>query len=73
MSAIAQTRTCKTGSIVQRYGPCAEGVESMLLIIGALIMLTLVVILSRVRTGVNAAKLGWMSERWLAEYRAAHP
>jgi hypothetical protein len=46
----------------------------MLLAIGALIFLTMVVILARVRAGVHAAAtLGWMSERWLAEYRASHP
>lgn len=45
----------------------------MLLVIGAFISLTVVVILSRVRAGMNAATLGWMSERWLAEYRASHP
>jgi len=44
---------------------------TMLLVIGALISLT--VILFRVRAGKNAATLGWMSERWLAEYRASHP
>jgi hypothetical protein len=45
----------------------------MLLVTGALISLTLVVILSGIRAGRNAATLGWMSERWLAEYRASHP
>jgi hypothetical protein len=44
----------------------------MLLAIGALISLTAVVILARVRANMNAATLGWMSERWLAEYRASH-
>lgn len=46
----------------------------MLLIIGVLITLTAVVIIPRVRVpgGVNAAKIGWMSEQWLAEYRASH-
>jgi hypothetical protein len=45
----------------------------MLLVTGALISLTLVAILSAFRAGRNAATLGWMSERWLAEYRASHP
>ena len=45
----------------------------MLLVTGALILLIVIVILSRVRAGMNAATLGWMSERWLAEYRASHP
>lgn len=27
----------------------------------------------RVPGGVNAARLGWMSEQWLAERRASHP
>jgi hypothetical protein len=49
-------------------------VEHMLLIIGLLIMLTAVVFIPRVwvRGGVSAATLGWMSEQWLAEYRASH-
>ena len=45
----------------------------MLLVTSAFISLTAIVILSRVRAGMNAATLGWMSERWLAEYRASHP
>lgn len=45
----------------------------MLFIIGALITLTAVVIIRKMRApgGANAAKLGWMSEQWLAEYRAS--
>jgi hypothetical protein len=33
-----------------------------------------VVLLPRMRVsrGVDAAPLGWMSEQWLAEYRASH-
>ena len=27
---------------------------------------------ARVRGGVNATNLGWMSEQWLAEHRASH-
>jgi hypothetical protein len=48
----------------------------MLLSIGALISLIAAasvirrVYAARVR---NTAELGWMSERWLAEYRASHP
>ncbi len=53
--------------------PCASGGEDMLLMIGALISLTVVIILSRVRAGMNVATLGWMSDQWLAEYRASHP
>ena len=46
----------------------------MLLIVGAVIVLIAVVIISRMRVpgGVNSAKLGWMSEQWLAEHRASH-
>jgi hypothetical protein len=46
----------------------------MLLIIVVLIALTAIVISSRVRVpgGVNPAQLGWMSQQWLAEYRASH-
>ncbi len=48
--------------------------DHMLFIIGFLIMVTAMVIISRLRVpgGVNAAKLGWMSEQWLAEHRASH-
>jgi len=47
----------------------------MLFIIGVLTTLTAMVIISRLRVpgGVNTAKLGWMSEQWLAEHRASHP
>jgi hypothetical protein len=47
----------------------------MLLIIAALVTLIAVVLISRagVPGAANAAQLGWMSERWLAEYRASNP
>ena len=49
--------------------------EHMLLIIALLLGLTAAVIIVRLRVpgGANDAKLGWMSERWLAEHRASHP
>jgi len=45
----------------------------MLVIIGLLITATAVVTILRMRVpgGVNDARLGWMSEQWLAEHRAA--
>jgi len=40
-------------------------------ILGIVVLVTLVVIPRvRVARGVGTADLGWMSERWLAEYRA---
>jgi len=40
-------------------------------ILGIVVLVALVVIPRvRVARGVSAADLGWMSERWLAEYRA---
>jgi hypothetical protein len=50
------------------------GVNHMLLIIGVLITLIAVVLIFRARIpgGVNAAQLGWVSERWLAEYRSSN-
>jgi hypothetical protein len=49
--------------------------EHMLPIIGVLITVIAVVLIlrSRVPGGVNSARLGWVSQRWLAEYRASHP
>jgi hypothetical protein len=46
----------------------------MLFIVGAVIVLVAVTVIPRMRVpgGVNAAHLGWMSERWLAEHRASH-
>jgi hypothetical protein len=46
----------------------------MLLIVGAFVMLSAVVIISRMRVpgGVNGRTLGWMSDKWLAEHRASH-
>ena len=47
----------------------------MLLIIGLFVTLAAAVTIVRVRVpgGLNAARLGWMSEQWLAEQRASHP
>ena len=42
-----------------------------MLIAGVVIAAVLVVAVSRMRPE-NGAKLGWMSEQWLAEYRASH-
>ena len=46
----------------------------MLLIVGVVIVLVAVGIIPGIRVpgGVKAAPLGWVSEQWLAEYRAAH-
>jgi hypothetical protein len=46
----------------------------MILVFGALIALAAATIVSRrvASRGVNELNLGWMSERWLAEYRAAN-
>ena len=46
----------------------------MLLIVIVLIALTAIVISSRIRVpgGVNPTQLGWMSQQWLADYRASH-
>ena len=48
---------------------------SMLLLIGAFTTLTAVFVTTRLRTlwDGDPRRLGWMSEQWLAEYRAAHP
>jgi hypothetical protein len=47
----------------------------MLLIIGVVIVFTVAVLIGTLRVpgGVNEAQLGWMSEQWIAEYRASHP
>ena len=47
----------------------------MLPIIVVLITLIVVALILRARVpgGVNSAQLGWVSQRWLAEYRASHP
>lgn len=50
-------------------------VKPMLLIVGVLITATAAVALSKFRVpgGVNGARIGWMSEQWLAEQRASRP
>jgi hypothetical protein len=55
-------------------GRSACGENLMLSILSVIIVLTAVVIILRMAVpgGVNAAKLGWMSEQWLAEHRASH-
>ena len=47
----------------------------MLLIITALLTATVTLRVLRVRAAgeANAVDLGWMSQQWLAEHRAAHP
>jgi hypothetical protein len=47
----------------------------MLLALGALITFVGGVLLykARIPGGVNTSNLGWVSEQWLAEYRASHP
>ena len=71
MCTIAQTLPGETGTMVQRHGPSAQGREPMLLLIGALVSLTAIMILSRVRRAFDVAKLGSMSAQWLASYRAS--
>jgi hypothetical protein len=46
--------------------------RAMLVIIALSLVLTALVLAWRARdpARVNAANLGWMSERWIAEYRA---
>jgi hypothetical protein len=47
----------------------------MLLLIAVFVGLAATGIALRVRVpgGVNAARLGWMSEQWLADQRASRP
>lgn len=73
MCTIAQTLPDETGTMVQRHGTSAQTRDHMLLLIGALVSLTAMVILSRVRMAFDVVKLGWMSPQWLASYRASHP
>ena len=44
--------------------------DSMVLITGIVIVSVLVVLVSR--RPENDQSLGWMSDQWLAEYRASH-
>lgn len=46
----------------------------MLFVGGALVVLIALVLVSRMQVGhgANAHTLGWMSQRWLDEYRASH-
>jgi hypothetical protein len=67
MCITAQTPTIDRETIALRHGLRRE---HMLLIILVFIALTAIVISSRVRIPgrSNESKLGWMSEKWLAEY-----
>ena len=42
----------------------------MLTITGLIALVLVATAMFRARGGVNAAPLGWMSEQWLADYRA---
>jgi hypothetical protein len=70
-------RTAENSSVrySQGDGRCGRHLENhMLLIVGAVIVLIAVVIIPRmgVPGSMNGSTLGWMSEHWLAEHRAAH-
>jgi len=75
MCRIAQTLGGRTGTIVMRHRRCARGAWTMLLILAVFVTVIVVVVISRLRVpgGVNAADLGSVSDRWLAEYRGSHP
>lgn len=47
----------------------------MLLILAVFVTVIVVVVIFRLRVpgGVNAADLGSVSDRWLADHRASHP
>jgi hypothetical protein len=47
----------------------------MLVILAVFVTVIVVVVISRLRVpgGVNAADLGSVSDRWLADYRGSHP
>lgn len=65
--AIALFRSAQTGT-----GPCVRlaAATTMLLTIGSVVILAAMTLLLRPRA--NAKSEVWMSERWLAEHRAAH-
>jgi hypothetical protein len=48
--------------------------ENHMLVFGAVIVLIAGVVIPRMRVpgSVNGSTLGWVSEQWLAELRAAH-
>jgi hypothetical protein len=76
-SCAVRSRTARRTS--NRYslcgGPWCRQVENhMLLIVGAIFVLSAVVVIRRMRVpgGVNASTRGWMSDQWLAEHRAWH-
>ena len=68
----AQTVTLPRVKIALRRPDCGD--NHMLFIVGVVIALIAVVIIPWMRLpgGLNSANLGSMSERWLAEHRAAH-
>jgi len=46
----------------------------MLMVLGALLAAAVVVMVRwRVPWNIDSAEVGYVSERWLAEYRASHP
>jgi hypothetical protein len=44
----------------------------MLLSVGAVVILIALAIIARIRATGGVNTLGWMSEHWLAEYRASN-
>jgi hypothetical protein len=61
-------------SLESRRWPLRHLENHVLLIFGALIVLMAVVIIPSMRLpgSGNGSALGWISEQWLAEHRAAH-
>jgi hypothetical protein len=62
------------GSLYAREG-LIQGDHDMFFLTGLVIALIAVLLLPRLRVpgGVDAAQLGSMSERWLAEHRVSRP
>ena len=60
--------------LVQAGIPSFPGRKTMLLTFGVLLSLAACAVIARMRIPgrLDAADLGWMSQQWLAEYRASH-
>ena len=68
-----QTGATGAGTLVDAGSE--SGSQMMLLTVAVLLSLGALAAIARQRVpgGVDTAELGWMSESWLADYRASHP
>jgi hypothetical protein len=66
-------QTCHDGRAPWDRSPWREHMLLITIIVVLIAVLAVLVIVRRRTLGGGNTDLGWVSEQWLAEYRASHP